>query len=63
MNVISFFIANTQTSVSTAGALDLSRQGIISADPTAYIAISWGLSALLLGGLILHALLSDRRPR
>lgn len=35
--------------------------GVISADPTLYIAISWGLSALLIGGLVAHALWASRR--
>ena len=38
-------------------------QGIISADPTAEIAASWILSALILGGLVAHALFIERKSR
>ena len=33
----------------------------MSADPTPYVAACWALSALTLGGFVLHAWLADRR--
>ncbi|WOI53673.1 heme exporter protein CcmD [Parvularcula sp. LCG005] len=37
--------------------------GIVTADPTLFIGLSWGLSALILGGLVLHAVLAARRVK
>jgi hypothetical protein len=37
--------------------------GVISADPTLFILISWGLSAVVLGGLVLHAIREWRQNR
>lgn len=42
---------------------DVQVPGVMVADPTLFIAICWGLSALLLGGLALHAFLTSRKTK
>ena len=37
--------------------------GVVTADPTLFIAICWVLSAVILGGLTLHAILSTRKVK
>ncbi|MEM9988644.1 MAG: hypothetical protein AAF723_03915 [Pseudomonadota bacterium] len=41
----------------------LAASGMISADPTVFIAFSWGLSALILGGLVVYALVTYVKKR
>lgn len=36
---------------------------VLYADPTLFIAICWLLSALLLGGLVVHAILAARNVK
>ncbi|MGV6819340.1 MAG: hypothetical protein ACWA5T_02450 [Parvularcula sp.] len=36
--------------------LAMMGSGVISVDPTPYIAVAWGLSALTIGGLTAHAI-------
>lgn len=36
--------------------LTMMGSGVISMDPTPYIALAWGLSALTIGGLTAHAI-------